>query len=335
MAFSRALGVFSIVTVSWFAAVGCGDDDDQTQQPSAAGEGGEAGQGGATVGGGGSSPVAGTNAGAGDAGMSTGGTAGEAGGGVGGQLVDGGAGGAGGEPPVAPMGGAAGEGGAGGEGPVPKAKQCAYQCEDDDDCVRTDQGTAICNPVTKRCEDPLTACSDNEDCVPFGNFLASCDSAADCDEFYDCVEFDGTGFCAPLVDSEFVCSDWGGDPVTVAKHGATGQSTVCVYQTARCDGGACIFGCADPFFGGCEAELGIGTTCNESTGHCECASSNECTADGGSVCGTDSRCGCADSTECVAAAVAGQTTCVASTCGCADAQECPDGGYMDATPVCE
>ncbi|RYZ09142.1 MAG: hypothetical protein EOO73_05090 [Myxococcales bacterium] len=216
-----------------------------------------------------------------------------------------------------------------------KAKQCAYGCDSDEDCVRLDESEAKCNPVTKRCEEPVLACSDNEDCVPFGNFLSPCESADTCDDGYDCVVFDSAGYCAPLADSETLCSEAGGDAVTVAKQGAAGQSTVCVRQTARCSAGACIFGCADELFGSCEAELGIGTTCNAVTGLCECASSGECTASGGSVCGEGSHCGCADSTECAAADVAGQSTCVASTCGCASAQECPDGGYVNAVPVCE
>lgn len=338
MAFSRGLGVFGIIGMSWIVAVGCGDDDSTNVQPEAGGEGGEAPKGG-------TSSVAGSKTG-GTAGMSSAGAAGMAAGngGTSGEAT----GGSGGEPPVTPNGGAAGDvgasggagdagtSGAGGEAPVAlKARQCAYECETNADCIRGTDDSHKCNPVSKRCEDPMTSCSAHADCIPFANFLAPCPLDQPCDSGYDCVTLDAVGYCAPRAHSETGCAGLEGDPLTVAKFGGDGTSTVCVTQFTRCKAGECIYGCGDELFGGgcgqVPAGPGTGDSCNLETGLCECAQSNECNA-GLSVCGGDSHCGCAADSECT---VAGRSVCVAGTCGCATAGDCPSAGYASAPARCE
>jgi hypothetical protein len=353
MAFSRRLGVIGILGASWLVAVGCGSDDGKKVNG-----GGEAGEAGESTGGkassGGSSNNAGKSGGGAAGKGGTGGTAGKGGtggtasagtagsGGSGGDSTAGGMtseGGTGGAPEssagaggVAESAGAAGAAGSGGVTPPPVAKQCHYQCEVDDDCKVGVDDTQKCNTTTHRCENPMNACQTNDDCIPFGNFLFfTCTSVADCFDGEACVSLHGQGWCATMSDVDAGCG--GPDPLVLDNVGSAGTSAVCLSNTARCNAGSCIFGCADPEFGGCDS--GTGATCNDVTGLCECAESTECTANGVSSCGTDSHCGCAGPTDCSAADVPGQSTCVAGTCGCADATECPDPGFANAPPVCE
>lgn len=341
MAFSRRLGVIGILGASWLVAVGCGSDDNKkVNGGDTAGEGGEAAGGTPSSGGsnsnagkGGMVIVAGGEGGSAVAGTAgTGGSGGTAG--SGGTTADAGAAGMAG----AAAAGAGGDGGAGGGGNVTPvvAKQCRYGCGTDDDCKVGEDDSHKCNPTTKRCEDPMTSCAVHQDCLPFGNFLFfGCVSAeADCNvETEACVLLHGRGWCVPLADVETGCTQIGGDSLSVPNVGIAGESNVCLYTTARCNAGSCIFGCADAEFGGCDT--GTGNTCNSETGLCECAESTECTADGVSACGADSHCGCNNAGDCSEANVPGQSACVAGTCGCADATECPDPGYANATAVCE
>jgi hypothetical protein len=341
MAFSRRLGVIGILGASWLVAVGCGSDDDKKVNSTAgAGEGGEAsggtpssggsnsnaGKGGMVivVGGEGGSAVAGT--------AGTGGSGGTAG--SGGTTADAGAAGMAGAGAAA---GAGGDGGAAGGGNVTPvvAKQCHYQCEIDADCKAGIDESQRCNPTTKRCEDPMTSCTMNDDCLPFGNFLAvNCTSAAvDCNAGSEsCVLLHGQGWCVPRFDVETGCTQSGGEKVSLPNVGLAGNSNVCLDLSPRCNAGTCIFGCAHELLGGCDS--GVGDTCNPATGLCECAASTECTADGVSACGADSHCGCNNAGDCSEAGVPGQSTCVAGTCGCADATECPNQ-YANATALCE
>ncbi|MDF3070925.1 MAG: hypothetical protein K0R38_6526 [Polyangiaceae bacterium] len=329
MAFSRALGVISIISVSWFAAVGCGDDDSNTQQPGAGGEGGEAGEGaGGTSLGGTTSGGAGNGgtSSAGESGNGTGGTAGDAGAGVGGQPV---VGGAGGEPPVTPVGGAAGEGGAGGaggQGPIAEAsKQCGNECESDDDCFINANTLSSCDLVAKRCYDPsVVVCTTSADCIPPSNFWEECATTAECDDAaLVCVTWQGAGYCATRnVDGcEFPASE-----LALPEFGVPDAPVNVCVGLYGCRDGKCEPGCEQ--FGGCDGDL----TCGEVSHLCECASAAQCPESG--VCGADKLCAqCADSTDCPGG-ITGLDACVEGKCGCSAASACPDL-TESATPVCE
>jgi hypothetical protein len=325
MAFSRALGVIGIVTVSWLAAVGCGDDDGKKVQPGeAGGEGGEAPAGGKSSAGGSTSN--------GGGGKSSGGggtsSAGDGGAGLGGAppTVDGGAGGE----PVTPSGGAAGDGGAGGEAPV-GALSCGNECEVTADCQGVDaESRAICNQETKRCEDPFGSCQVDADCLASAStWVHRCQSDADCgdDGTQTCVDFAGTGFCATLPDA----GDCGFfDVKTMPRKGADGNVDVCADTYGRCFDGKCDLGCDDPlFFGSLCDGSGNGDTCDENSGRCTCVANEECASN---VCGANSLCvECATTEHCTSK---GLDTCVLGKCGCGSAASCPDNTQA-GIPVCE
>jgi hypothetical protein len=327
MAFSRALGVIGIVTVSWLAAVGCDDDDGKKVEPGqAGGEGGEAPAGGKSSAGGSTSN--------GGGGKSSGGggtsSAGDGGAGLGGAppIVDGGAGGE----PVTPSGGAAGDGGAGGE-PAAALALCGNECEMDADCNLGPDSPGACDQETKRCYDPSKVlCQDNADCVPPASFwTANCTSDSDCvfEDNQRCVELEGVGWCAPI--SGEGCT-FGGPTALPLFEIPTATVTVCAATWDRCRDGSCEFNCADPVFGGfCEA--GNGNSCNEDTGLCECEVGAECNATG--ICGADKHCTeCATDQDCIDKNAAGLDKCFAGRCGCGSAASCPDNTQA-ATPVCE
>lgn len=335
MAFSRALGVISIISVSCLAAVGCGDDDSNSQPPGGAGESGEAGEtsGGTSAGGtsNGGTGNGGTSS-AGDAGNGTGGTAGDAGAGVGGQPV---VGGAGGEPAV---GGAAGAAGAGGEPPVvASAPQCGNSCEQDEDCFIDELNPSACDPETKRCyPTDKVLCVNNTSCIPNASFwFVECESDGDCadDDTERCVGVDGKGYCA-LLPGPDGCDEFSAAtelPVFGSTAGA--KATVCAAVWDRCRDGNCYYGCGDPFFEGDACGVGDGDTCNEVTGLCECATGAECDPSG--VCQANKLCAeCATDQNCIDKDAIGLDKCVAGKCGCAAASSCPDL-TESATPVCE
>ncbi len=328
MAFSRTLSVISLISVSWLAAVGCGDDDDGGQQPGASGEGGEAGSGGTSAGGeaglGGTS-AGGTNGGsAGDAGHGTGGSAGDAGHGSGGQPVIGGAGG---EPSVG------GAGGAGGEGPITvRAAQCGNSCEEDEDCRINEDQPYACDLETKRCYDPTVVCANDASCVPGASFWSTqCVSDDDCaeDDSERCVAFNGVGYCAMLPD-QGAC--FFGEPADLPVFGGGTTATVCASFLSRCREGQCMYNCADPIYGGL-CGVGNGDSCNEVTGLCECSAGTEC--EGSGVCQTNKLCAeCVTDQDCIAKDAAGLDKCFEGKCGCGTASSCPDTTQA-AMPVCE
>jgi hypothetical protein len=342
MAFSRRLGVIGIVGACWFVAVGCDDDGDQKDTSSDGGEGGEApiagkasagsvnnagkgGNGTAGNGGDGGGETAGTGATAGDGGNS--GTAGQ--GGAGAEAGNGGAAGT----PVIPVGGGGGAGGdetggVGGEGGAPAAvaKRCANECEIDGDCAIGIDETLKCNQATKRCEDPLLACSSVDDCRPWANeWRTSCATSADCFAGFEaCVDWQGKGYCAALnLDGCFP-----GEPTMLPEHGAVTPTNVevCVAPSA-CKGGSCTLACDHAFSAGC-ADAGDGDTCSLVTHLCECEAGTECSS---GICGGDSLCQqCVTAQDCPA----GTDACVNGKCGCSAAAVCPDLTAA-GTPVCE
>lgn len=350
MAFSRHLGVIGILSVSWFVAVGCGDDGDKN----VAGDGGEAGEGGEASGGKSTSGGSANNAGkggnaaagkggtanAGSGGTPTGGTAGSAtigGAGAGNGGDD--AGGAGGTPGPGAGGagaggvGVGGDGGAGGAPEVGAAKKCDWGCNVDADCNGIDS-VGHCDQTLKRCRS--TDCTVSADCAPLiSQWTTPCTNDSQCTPDVErCVAWQGDGYCAGLPDPqvpEFPC--FFGFPTTMPLFGAVGEAEVCADLTHVCNNGACEPGCANPLLG-CGA--GTGDTCNPTTGLCECAQSTECTKAGVSVCGGNGVCGCADDTDCAKnAGVTGLGKCVNGTCGCDSAATCLSGAYPNATKVCE
>lgn len=329
MAFSRALGVIGIVTVSWLAAVGCGDDDGKKIQGGEGGEGGEAPAGGKSSaggsmsnGGGGKSSGGGGTSSAGNAGADLGGAGGP-------PSVDGGAGGDG---PVTPSAGAGGDGGAGGE-PAATLTLCGNECEVAADCNIGVDFPGACDQETKRCYDPSKVrCQDNDDCVPASSsWSTNCTSDNDCadDDSERCIDVKGVGWCAPLPGEG--CTF--GEPTELPIFGvATATATVCASTLDRCRGGSCEFNCADPIFGGfCGA--GNGDSCNAATGLCECADGPECEATG--ICGADKHCTeCATDQDCIDKNALGLDKCFAGTCGCGSVSSCPDLTQA-GNPVCE
>jgi hypothetical protein len=319
MAFSRGLGVIGIVGISWFVAVGCGDDDGKNVlKPDAGGEGGEAPSGGTTN-------VAGSTANGGKAGMSTAGTGGTAIviGGSGGE----GAGGAGGEPPVPPGGGAAGDGGASGAGGEPPvvAKQCANECEIDEDCVIEGADLQrICDEGSKRCVDPTTpTCTISDDCFPSANLWVSCDSSSGCDEGQACITWQGSGYCAYL--NAEVCFE-GEIPLTLGEFGKPDSPLEVCVVPAGCNRGACEPACDT---NGCGDG---GLQCGATSHLCECSDASECPDSG--ACGADHLCAqCVTDDDC-AGAEFGLDKCVNGVCGCSSESVCPDPTAA-ATPVCE
>lgn len=350
MAFSRHLGVIGILGVSWFVAVGCGDDGDKN----VAGDGGEAGEGGEASGGKSTSGGSANNAGkggnaaagkggtanAGSGGTPTGGTAGSATiGGAGAGAVGGeDAGGAGGAPGPGGAGaggvsaGAGGDGGVGGAPETAVAKKCDFGCDVDADCKRGNV-PGHCDPTLKRCR--FTDCTVSADCaLVASNWFVPCANDSECaPDVERCVAWQDLGYCAGLPDPQFPdfpCA--AGSPTTMPLFGAAGEAEVCAELTQVCsDKGQCEPGCGSL---GCDA--GTGDTCNPTTGICECAQSTECTKAGSSVCGGNGLCGCADDADCdVNAGVTGLGKCVNGTCGCDSPTTCVNPGYANATKVCE
>jgi hypothetical protein len=338
MAFSRRLGVIGILGVSWLVVIACDDDDDRRVIPfSDGGEAGESTTGGKTSGG--SSSVAGKGGSttAGKGGGGSGGTgdaaAGQAGNGAGGESLAGAN--AGGESAGGAGSANGGAGGAGGAPQPPAAKKCDYACNITADCfIGADAAPRECDPVLKRCRLPRQ-CDAAAECVPSGSFwFTTCADDSECfADLESCVAWQGVGYCASLPDpssSDSPCTF--GAPATLSRFGAAGTVEACVDQTNICTAdGACEPGCGSL---GCGA--GAGDSCNPTTGVCECAESTECTANGVSVCGDDSRCGCATSEDCQeTSSSTGLDTCFSGTCGCDTAASCPDPGYANATAVCE
>jgi hypothetical protein len=340
MAFSRRLGVVSILGACWFVAVGCGDDEDRKTSTE---DGGEGGEGTGTSGSGGKSSIGGNQSTAGNAGKGgttagsagSGNNAGEGGSGFGGDAGGGGiVAGAGGETPGgAGEGGGATTGGAGGEGgaPEPVAAMCKYQCDGNEDCTFADAVPHKCDLTTGSCEQCLV----DEHCLAeLSIWVVPCEDDSGCTpDFEACVAADGVGYCASLPDAntpEFPCPT--GIPQTLPRFGAQGNVEVCAAD-ARCLHGICDYGCRDPFSAGCG--IGTGDTCSPTTGLCECAQSSECDT---GTCGADSHC-----VECVTAqdcdggpAAAGRDTCVGGKCGCAGVNSCPNRAYVGNPPkLCE
>lgn len=336
MAFSRRLGVVSILSACWLAAVGCDDAEDRNTSADDGGEGGEgAGGGGKSMAGSsnnaGKAGKGGANASGGEGGSGDAGLAGSGEGGGGTSAGEGGAaviGGAAGEAGQAgggnEAGGNGGDGGGGGA-PEPQALTCAFECDSPDDC-----GAATCDEVTHRCVDPATVCQTNDDCAPFANsfFWLPCENTAGCTEGLEaCVNWQnkGVGYCAAL--------ELDGCLAGVAKSapelGGSGNVSVCV-DPGICVEGACDFACDHSILGGCGS--GRGDTCNPTSGLCECATGDECDSD---VCGEDSHCvECVTSEHCPGG-VSGEDTCVSGRCGCSSAEVCSSASYPTAVPRCE
>lgn len=353
MAFSRRLGVIGILSVSWFVAVACSDDEKNGANAGAgeAGEAGEASGGKSTSGGSANNAGKAGNATAGKGGMSTtGGTPTGGSGGNAGSAVTGGAGagavggedagGAGGGPGLGGVGAggaSAGAGGTdeGGAGGVPAAtvKSCGNQCEIDADCNIPDVIGQKCDQVSHRCYDSTEAtCQTNDDCIPGGSFWSvPCATDAECadDDSESCVAVAGVGWCAVLAVAGECAM---GEAKDLPRQGAQGESKVCVAYD-RCQAGVCRYNCADPLFGSpCEG-AGDGDSCNAVTGMCECTLGTECNS---GVCGGDKQCAeCTTNEECSEAGpLSGWDVCVNGKCGCSSTSVCPDQTAA-ATPVCE
>jgi hypothetical protein len=352
MAFSRHLGVIGILSVSWFVAVACNDDEDRKGDGGEAGEGGEAANGGKSTSGGSANNAGKSgNVAAGEGGMASGGTTTAGSGGTGtsgsgGSATIGGAGagamggddagGAGGASAGSggASAGAGGDGGAGGTPEVPVAKKCDLGCNVDADCNGTNS-VGHCDQALKRCRS--TDCTVTADCAPVASlWFTNCADDSECIPTLErCVAWQGVGYCAGLPDAnfpEFPCTF--GSPTTLPLFGAVGEAEVCADLTQVCSAkGKCELGCASPLLG-CGA--GTGDTCNPTTGLCECAQSTECTKAGVSVCGGNGLCGCADDTDCAkTAGTTGLGKCVNGTCGCDSAASCLNTGFPNATAVCE
>lgn len=325
MAFYRRIGVISILGACFFAAAGCGDDDDKKTSDADAGEGGDSagsagkGQGGST-----------SNAGKG--GTAGGGSAGKAGsssvGGAGEGGASGGSGaGAGGELPIAGEGGAAGSSGAAGAagaGGVPSVlTKCATSCQVDDDCKVGEDTTQKCDVATHRCIDPSLSCEVNDDCVPATALWSPCGIDAGCDEGLLCITWQGSGFCAYTPIPDFGCGL--DSTMSLPLFGAQGNGEVCVPANSRCNSaGQCFLGC-----GAFGCEDGV---CNEVTGVCGCSTDDECFKN---KCLPDSTCAeCATDDDC-ATNEFGNKVCVNGKCGCGSVETCPPSPYVNAPAVCE
>ncbi|HKY36436.1 MAG TPA: hypothetical protein VJN18_10880 [Polyangiaceae bacterium] len=328
MAFSRRLGVVSILGACWFVAVGCGDDEDRKTGTE---DGGEGGEGAGTSGTAGKSSVAGSqnNAGSAGEGGTTGGSAGsgnaagEGGSGSGGDAGGGIVAGAGGET----MGGG-GEGGA----PEPVAAMCKYQCDGPEDCTFADAVPYKCNLTTGSC----AQCVEDGHCLTeLSIWFFTCENDSGCmPDVEACVAADGVGYCATVPDAampQTPCPEgFPGIPRMLPRFGAQGDVEVCAAD-ARCFDGACVYGCADPFG---ECGHGDGDNCNPTTGRCECEEGSECNTE---VCGADSHCTeCVTSNDCLPDADdTGLDTCVNGKCGCSDAAECPLTFVGNPPKLCE
>lgn len=334
MAYSRRLGVVSILSACWFVSVACSDDEDRKPNVGDAGEGGDDGGGKAgtpSVGGnmsqGGKAGSAGSAGSAGDAGSGTGGT-GEAGsggivagaGGEGGSGVSGGGGEGGLE--------SGGAGGEGGDAPVAVAKSCVDVCEDDDDCVDGAGFPKKCDEATKVCE----ACSVDADCVPeLSDWFTPCETTEECGEFFACVDFNSGTYCAVLDDPQngAGCADLGEyESAEATLHEGGAAVSVCVKPFVRCLGGTCGFSCES--FDTCPDEEG--DTCNPVSGRCECQNSTECST--GLLCVNNLCTGCVTDGDCSALGP-GLDKCVAGKCGCTDLDSCEEGPFPDATNACQ
>jgi hypothetical protein len=353
MTFSRSLGLIAAFGACWLSGAACSDD---TKSGSSGPDGSvEAGTGGSSgSGGGGPAGSGGASGKSGSAGSA--GSAGAAGaaGGRGGNAGAGGTAGAdagmpdastGGAPPTMPDASVDGGGtdatapGREAEaGPV-VAKQCAYTCQSDNDCLQGTDAAADtskkCDPVKKRCVDPLEVCRTNDDCAALASFWTMpCENPGDCLPGDVCIEVGGRGVCATPPDDLLGCLFPGTEPITRRRFGAADAATVdvCGSTAGRCDDGRCIIGCSsDESF--CTSPGGFGATCNATTGMCECAAASECTVSGVSTCNTAThQCECARPADCAAE---GKDTCVSGKCGCSSAAACPVSPYRNAPAVCE
>jgi hypothetical protein len=341
LAFAGILGAFGL------PAVACSDDENAAPNPGDAGANDSStsvnGTGGAKATGGrggtgGRSGAGGTQSGgsSGTGGAVTGGRAGTGGASTGGAATGGaGTGGA--------TGGTSGTGGAGGareagppdaEAGSPAAKSCGYRCNTDADCLMgTDaapDATYKCHPVRKRCENPITTCTVNDDCVAFASqWFPSCTTDLDC--FFPgdvCVDAGGVGLCATPAPTD------GGEcmipPARVTRPrfgGEGGAVEVCGDTSAKCDKNACILGCDSST---CTSQGHQGLTCNATSGLCECSGNAEC---GVGACNNQSHhCECVANGDCT---VPGQDVCSAGSCGCSSATACPASPFRNATAVCE
>jgi hypothetical protein len=298
MAYFRQLGVIGVLGACFFVAAGCGDEDDKTNPGGEAGEGGEsAGKGGKSQGGSNSNAGKGGKSTAGSAGTGTAGSAGNAGTpSQGGEAGEGGSDGSAGEPPIgggeggggtstggAGAGGASGDAGAGGNPPT--LTSCANSCDIDADCAIGEDTSFFCDEATHHCVAPNAECTTNEDCVPAVSLWDPCGLDNSCPDNYVCIDWQGSGRCAPL---PFVVDDdgAGGAPGTIDCFGdelrtlplfaQQGEQEICVTVNARC-------GAAGVCFNGCgvapEYACGIaGAVWDIPSGLCSCAAPAECPA---------------------------------------------------------
>jgi hypothetical protein len=330
-----------------FAFVGCGDDEPAGDGGSnGAGKGGTAGKGG-SAGKGGASGTSGTSGTAGSAARGgtagrggsagqggTAGSSGSAGQDIGGAGGDGGVGGEGGESGGGGAGTGPGGAGAGGEGGTPDttADSCNYECMVDNDCAVGANTAYKCHLTRKRCERPELACDTHQDCTALASqWTFACANDSECTPLFEaCIDVGGRGLCAftPYP----TC--FTGVEMPMPRFGAAGTITVCGSDAGRCDDqNRCFTGCSDSPTTICSLANGRGTTCNATTGLCECTADVQCSADGVSTCNmTTHQCECVDNDDCT---VMGADECVSGRCGCSSAGECPATTFPLATAVCE
>jgi hypothetical protein len=232
--------------------------------------------------------------------------------------------------------GASGSSGAGAGGaPSNELLTCHTGCSTSDDCESQD--------LEGHCDDTLhlcVECTAHADCTPKANGWTSvCTADADCTDFFltACIDAGGIGRCAAPPDPVYGCffgtsqpyPKFGSDPVELVD--------VCVVDSGRCSAEhVCIIGCTDaPDF--CTTiSVGYGDTCNETTGQCNCASDDECTAGPSPHCNPVTHlCDeCASGDDC-SAATTGQDTCIEGRCGCSSISACPASSFPAGTPLCE
>jgi hypothetical protein len=244
-------------------------------------------------------------------GAGAGGISGAAGGGVGG------------------ISGASGNAGAGGAVPS-VATACAYECVDDADCKVGIDVSHVCDPTLKRCARANEFCDTNADCIPLvSSWSFACKSTNDCfDPSEVCVEGRGTGYCVAPASGE--CLFPGHEKITVKKLGSTDTVVVCGATNGRCNAhNKCFEGCtADS---DCVAQKN-GTTCNVTTGLCECASDNDCKLSTAKFCNMQThRCECRADNECPGD---GYGACIAGECSCSGPSVCK-APFANVTPRCE
>jgi hypothetical protein len=215
------------------------------------------------------------------------------------------------------------------------ADSCNYVCVDDDDCVVGPSMDYKCHPTRKRCERPELACDAHGDCVAFASgWTSACANDSECTPGFEaCIDAGGRGLCAFLPDSTLGCF-LGGTETTLPRFGAKGMEVVCASDAGRCDDqNRCFTGCSDAPTTICSLANGRGTTCNATTGLCECTADIQCSADGVSTCNmTTHQCECVGSGDCT---VMGADECVSGRCGCSSTSVCTATTFPLATAVCE